>query len=218
MLFPEATRAIILEDPSSSQSLAFDWLIQDISEASEEYPDFRILQRYALATLYFSTGGELWYNDTNWLNHSIHECEWKNFNTSRGMFYEEDFETGEIEWLYRVNEDPCVSSTGPGQKQEILQHLFLYDNGLEGTLPPELFLLTSLKSLLVAYSTGIVGSIPTEIGKLTDLEAVSFSYNDHRVGSEREIPTPMPSELGLCTNLEYLILTEAGVGGAIPTG
>jgi hypothetical protein len=40
------------------------------------YSDDRILQRLALATLYFSTGGDSWNDSSFWLDCEVHECQW----------------------------------------------------------------------------------------------------------------------------------------------
>ena len=34
-----------------------------------------ILQRYGLATFYYSTGGMNWFDDTDWLGNTV-ECDW----------------------------------------------------------------------------------------------------------------------------------------------
>jgi hypothetical protein len=52
--------------------------------ASDDHPDLpqaealeRMLHRFALATLYYSTGGNgTWRTDTNWLDKEQHECLW----------------------------------------------------------------------------------------------------------------------------------------------
>ena len=64
-----------LFDKSSPQYRALQWMIEEDNlqfiPTSENF-----LQRYALATLYFSFDGPGWENQLNWLNTTVHECEW----------------------------------------------------------------------------------------------------------------------------------------------
>ena len=69
-LFPNYTLEA-LEDTGSSQSLAYDWLLQD--PFLMEYEDWRIRQRYALATLYYATNGDRWKKNDYWLQYTMHE-------------------------------------------------------------------------------------------------------------------------------------------------
>ena len=62
-----------LQDPSSPQSAAFEWMLS--SANSGVTSNRRLMQRYALATLYYSTQGSIWETSTNWLS-SNHECTW----------------------------------------------------------------------------------------------------------------------------------------------
>ena len=84
-LLPDFTNEAILRE-DSPQYQAYDWLVKDPAWSS--YSDIRILQRFALATLFLATGGDTswasaatpykWIiNSTfGWMNHSVHECDW----------------------------------------------------------------------------------------------------------------------------------------------
>ena len=82
-----------LNDPESPQSLALDWIHQDPS--LPDYEPFRIHQRFALATLYFATGGTLdknaqnatdaWQLGTHWLSYDHHECDWVTHNDTADL-------------------------------------------------------------------------------------------------------------------------------------
>jgi len=61
-------------DMSSPQFHAYVWLVQDSIKA-EDYTTERLLQRYALATLYVATDGPLWISSRNWLT-DVHGCDW----------------------------------------------------------------------------------------------------------------------------------------------
>jgi len=65
-----------LENMTSPHYKALQWLSWD-----DEMPldgDDHIIQRYCLALLYFSTGGDKWKKKGNWLQNK-HECEWNFF-------------------------------------------------------------------------------------------------------------------------------------------
>ncbi|CAB9496375.1 LRR receptor-like serine threonine-protein kinase [Seminavis robusta] len=116
-------------------------------------------------------------------------------------------------------------------KGDILDRIGLGGNNLDGSIPPELFLISSLQVLDLSANvalrgtlpstiglldklqfvyvdeTGISGSIPTELGRATSLEAVVFFSIDSLSGT-------LPSELGLLTNLQELTIREVKLNGA----
>jgi hypothetical protein len=98
-----------LRNTSTPPNKALEWLADDTN--LESYSDETIIQRYALATLYYSTKGDSWDDNTLWLD-SVEECS--------GWF-----------------ELSCTTSG-------TLTVLGLRWNNLEGTVPPEIGLLTSL--------------------------------------------------------------------------
>jgi hypothetical protein len=61
----------LLLDPNSPQGMAFE---QIVSEGRTEA--FRILQRFALMVIYFSTDGEKWEWNHGWEDFSEDECRW----------------------------------------------------------------------------------------------------------------------------------------------
>jgi hypothetical protein len=52
---------VALSTPSSPQSMAFNWLVTNHTNLLTLSPE-QIIQRYALATLYYSTNGDSWNN------------------------------------------------------------------------------------------------------------------------------------------------------------
>lgn len=62
-----------LNETDSPQSRALDWLAS--SENLQEYPDWKRIQRYVLATLYFSTNADDWFKNDGWLSEED-ECKW----------------------------------------------------------------------------------------------------------------------------------------------
>ena len=85
--------------------------------------------------------------------------------------------------------------------------IFLYNQGLTGSIPPEIGNLTSLTSLYL-YNNKLTGEIPPEIGNLTNLTRLSLKSN--RLIGE------IPSSIGNLTNLIHLTLFKNQLTGEIP--
>jgi hypothetical protein len=192
---------------SNPQYLAYQWSLKDTAaNIGSNYSDWRIVQRFALATIYFATDGDAWVNNTHWLNHSVDECLW---------FSKQVYATYNETYQYLVqNNNSCHNG--------ILLHLWLWQNDLQGYLPPELFLLTSLNSValysnqrlggtlstliaqltsleaLAVMSTELSGSIPTELGSLSNILTLNLLAN--------QLTGPVPTELGTLSQLKYLLL------------
>jgi hypothetical protein len=158
----------------SPQNQAFTWLGKNASSTMQQQD--RILQRYALAALYYSTDGPNWLNNRGWLSDDD-ECTW--FSS--------------LAW-------PPSCSNG------VYTNLNLAWNNLGGIIPPEMMLLTGLKSIqlnggepnTVGGARTISGTLPSEIGLLTNLRTLDLSSNSF-FGE-------IPSELGSLTNLVFLHL------------
>ena len=103
-----------LSDSSTPQSRALAWLEGNVN--LDTYTDQQKVQRYVLATLYYSTGGDSWDTGPGWLSDD-NECDW-----------------------YGANE--CIDGA--------LDGLALDSNDLQGTIPPEISMLSDSlgKSLL----------------------------------------------------------------------
>lgn len=62
-----------LQTPSTPQNNAVSWLAGNANLST--YSDAKKIQRYVLATLYYSTNGDSWTRNTGWLSDSD-ECDW----------------------------------------------------------------------------------------------------------------------------------------------
>jgi hypothetical protein len=92
---------------------------------------------YSLASLFYSSkGGSSWYISDSWLN-STNECEW-----------------------YGV---VCQSDDGSSTGVEVIRGLNLTGNGLDGTIPSDLAILSNLLVLDMSNNQ-LMGSIPDEMG------------------------------------------------------
>ena len=201
---PEDTQMNIQRE-GSPQNLSFQWLIND--PQFTQYPDWRIKQRLALATLYYATSGNKWTDNTHWLNYSHHECVWY----TKSSFGSGDFFTVAPPFsFYYVthyeapnNVFPCSNgSTGR------YQHLWLDNLNLEGIIPDELCLLMpDLKSISLGMNR-IGGKISSHLGRLTNLEALGF-YATGLTGT-------IPNEISSLTKLSVIFLISNQLTGPIP--
>ncbi|CAB9517950.1 Leucine Rich Repeat [Seminavis robusta] len=206
-LLPAETRIAIDDDPEKSpQTRAFNWLLEDINIAPD-LPEKRLIQRFILATLYYSTGGDRWFSNTNWLNYSVHECDWHNEPSLLMMDTMSKAYSGFLEDFFPSDEPPPTTCDEEG----LYQHLWLDQNNLAGSLPEEINWLTSLLSISVTRNY-LEGTISTGVGRLTKLIAYSSSFMVHD-----EHIRPIPSQFGLLSSLRLLGLVGNNHQGSIPT-
>jgi Leucine-rich repeat (LRR) protein len=205
-----------LRNASSPQHRAYEW-VTEVDKVSwmdapndEDLRLKRMKQRFALATLFYATGGDgTWALKDSWLNITAHECTW-----------------------YRCCCGPtCDANDGVGGVNTTLTWLDLSSNGLELHLPREVGLLSSL-TILNAGNNFLTGSLPTELGALTLLQYLVLNYNQFT-----QIPTelgllsslkllyldqnyfsgPLPTELGELSALKFLDLSYNEFNSSIPT-
>ena len=189
-------------DPTSPQSKAREWLQLDPNVAS--YTPYRKFQRFALATLYYSTNGLRWQNATNWMSYEQHECKW--YSAKQSV-------SGLTEGIVSRRLQTANSTSGTAELPvcnalEEYEYLYLAADSLRGPLPAELSLLTSLKSIDVEDNK-IQGTIPTELGTLSKLTNLNFNLN--------EIAGTMPTEMGQLLFLKALLLRKNRLSGTLPT-
>lgn len=115
------------------------------------------LQRYALATLYYTTNGEMWLNNRKWLSNENY-CHW------HGIICCDSSTVG------------SVMCTTPSDFGRILE-IDLYQNNLVGIISPIIALLPHLQSIYLSRNK-LTGTIPgTALGKLSHLMTFYASYN-----------------------------------------
>ncbi|CAB9514071.1 LRR receptor-like serine threonine-protein kinase [Seminavis robusta] len=200
-LFPDSTVSAILEDPESPQSTAFKWLMEEI-DILHNLTEERVVQRLALATFYFANSEEKWQFSDNWLNHSVHECIW--YSSLEQWYYTSEASIHiPLDHINPCEQDPTgyledgILYHGAG----IIKHFWFSLNDLLGSgIPPELYLLTELRSLALdglnltstipeelsglpsleyisMNSCGLYGSIPAALGSLSKLGVIYFAFN-----------------------------------------
>ena len=169
---------VSLMDINSPQFHAYGWLVEDSD--GKEYSDERLYQRYALAALYFSTGGVQWTNNEGWVT-SIDECNW--FGIS-GCENADSDAVISIE-LAGNNLAGSLSSEFFEYFSDLLV-LNLSANRLTGSIPSSVGSLTSLNILELADNE-LTSHIPSELGNLSKL--------DHLFLQKNNLEGQMPSEV-----------------------
>jgi Leucine-rich repeat (LRR) protein len=191
--------ASALDDPSSPQGQALEWILSH--EDPYDYGDWRILQRWALAGLGYSTGVEDWDQNVRWMDESLGECTWQGIDCdNRGRVISIELRQnnlgGEVFPELFLLADSLVT-------------LDLGSNEIAGTLPTEYGLLTELQQFNIERND-MEGRIPTEVGNMGNLMAWDFSFNVF-VGT-------VPVEINNLRNLYQLKFHVNDLTGNVPEG
>ena len=182
----------------SPQNFAFSWLAG--TDPFTSWSEERIIQRYALATLYFGTEGLTWSQAGGWLT-DVDECIW--FGTlcdGNGALVSLDLgfnglmgsvppEIGILTGLRRVD---ISGGVGPG---------------ISGPLPPELAELVSLE-IFTAQENAISGALPESFSAWSNLRILNLNNND--------MTGPLPTAIGNFVGLTFLDVSSNGFSGRVP--
>ncbi|MCY3601193.1 MAG: Ig-like domain-containing protein [Gemmatimonadetes bacterium] len=118
--------------------------------------------------------------------------------------------TGGPRWIRGANwltDAPLDTWHGVVVVQGRVTELTLRDNGLEGSVPPQLGNLSRLEHLDLSEND-LSGPVPPELGRLSRLERLDF-YDTNVTGR-------IPPELGNLANLAILSLDENNLTGSVP--
>jgi len=217
----------------SPEERALQWILEDdihfsYNEVVDEVSKTFLMERFALATFYYSTGGKdddddtttiNPYGDNNWLSRkfynsggqtssgetaAVNHCSWQGVACNNigvtGLFMQKIGLSGEI---------PTI--LGALDKLEILM---LSDNDFTSTIPKVITELQYLSDLDL-IGNKLNNSIPTELGDLTNLVSLKIGGRKERrnsISHNRKIPT----ELGRLHALEHLRIVNTNVDGEIP--
>ncbi|CAB9509923.1 Leucine Rich Repeat [Seminavis robusta] len=195
-----------LDDPNSPQSKAYEWLVGD----NTSLPNWRLVQRFALATFFYSTRGDYWVNNHGWLDWQTHECDWEqNFVLLEASARRRCDISGQIISLSMVASN--LAGTLPQDISLLspsLQLLDLSSNmALTGQIPSQIGLLTRLTTLYTPV-TSLSGTLPTELGLLQSLIDATLGSN--------KISGSAPSELSLLSKLTSIHFASMGLTGSLP--
>ena len=206
------------EDPNSYQSRAARW-VGETAQLGVHTPE-RLVQRYALASLYYATNGVAneftdeifgfgnpprpWIDESGWLVNDD-ECSWYKITCN------EDGQVTKIE----LHQNRLTGQLPPevALLQASLEAIDLYQNLIHNEGPAQndwLGELTNLRHLYFGRTYFSNDGIPTMIGRLTNLEEFDCSYTLYHG------PLRGESFAGL-SNLEYLHIGGNQYNSSIPT-
>ena len=214
------------ENPTSPQKRALHWLTSDPALMSYSVP--QMIQRFALKTFYFATNGgsdeeAAGYEQQSWLQTGGWQQIASDGSNQQPLQHE-------CQW-YSTHEDNTIEP--PCNEQGVYTALSLRRNNLQGSLPAELSLLTSLQVMDLELNS-IDSNLPSELGLLTNLKTFVIRSNDVSGGIPSELGVLsntlvdlqldtnaltgfIPEELSLLTNLVNLTLDDNQLTGSIPT-
>jgi len=158
-----------LKEQSTPQNEALNWLANNTNLNS--YSNATKIQRYALATLFYSTNGTSWYQNLGWLSH-FDECDWYTY-AGEGSSCDENRTVKDL----NLSENNLVG-TIPNELALLsnLSWLDLSVNSLTGTIPSQLGLLSNLAELDLS-GNGLTGTIPSQIAMMSNLTWLDLSVN-----------------------------------------
>jgi len=209
----------ILLNLSTPQGLAFDWLVN--SDTSTDVCKYATIeQRYAMSTLYYSTKGDDWKNNTGWLGEG-NECTWSSAtcndqNLLTILLLESNNLNGQIpsEFSLLSNLEDIIffdnKMSGPLPDISNLKGLKKFDvekNSFVGPAFSSLSELLLLESYLLSDNE-LTGSIPEDIGKLTELK--NFWIIDNKISGS------IPKDISQAIKLEKLFIGKNDITGTIP--
>jgi len=194
------------DDPRTPQFMALQWISVDSSRkgGSIAYAMDASLQRFALATVYFSLGGEDdWLESNGWLSTVVPVCDWKGVTC--------DSSNTAVLSLDLVSNN--LSGTLPEELKllKYLQVLNLPGNSISGSLPSEYSILYELVEFNLSENS-LTGSIPEEYGgagAFELLEVLDVSHNS--------IKGKIPSHLENLQSLEIIRICSNSMTGMIPS-
>lgn len=216
-----STHTLRIPPPSDGsttpEELALQWLLEE--DGVEELSQDRLKQRYALATIYYSTiNASLWTNEqpefpeddySDWLE-APHECDWTGVyclgNTINALdLFEFDCDT------------VCSTQTGRACGS--------------GSVPSDIGLLDTLFDLGIIFCSVKLGPLPTSIGTMTLLEYLvitglttgSLPETLGSLSKPREFDLDdggftgsLPSSIGQWTDLTYFAIENNAISGTLP--
>ncbi len=192
-----------LDDTSTSQYKAYGWLVE--SDRSS-LTDVMLLQRYALATLYFSTAGSGWSDKSYWLSDE-EECPSDNA-ISRNWYGVEECDAGGMVTRLILSSQNMVGTIPPELTHlRMLKVLDVSENELYGVLPTQMGLFQELEILRLG-SNFLDGAIPSELGSLVTLQELYLHVN--------KFEGEMPEEICDLTDESGLELLWTDCGGNPP--
>jgi len=219
-----------VNDTHKHQAAALRWMeALDLETDVLVAPVPLLIERYVLAVLYYSTGGDrVWTEPLSFLS-SKNVCNWNNKDRIRKSIATGGISTKftEESTEYNLSSKGVFCKNGP-----FVTSIEISNNVLEGEVPWELSLLPYLTK--IDFDTNkLYGSIPIELSRLNRLQALWFKRNE-LTGTlpmefsdavalasidleDNNLSSTLPSELGLLSNLFYISLRLNAFTGSLPS-
>ena len=182
-----------LYDDTSPQGKALQWICNDsFSLSLIGNDDNRIIQRYALAVVYYSTDGDDWRNNNRWLVDGVvgNECGWYGVTCKLGIVTKLSMINNNLDGAIPVEIASLTELCKFLTFETWFAFIELFFVVLTLSFSP--FNIDSAAILQLGYNT-LSGRIPTELGSLTNL--VNVWLNDNQLSGQ------IPSEFGNLTQL-----------------
>ena len=225
------SRSSAFDDPNTYQSAALDW----VESTSNGLSEARILQRYALACIYYATNdvpttwsqeakfSGPWFLDDGWLSNS-NECNWHGISCNQSGYVE----------IIRLDKNGLTGSF-PSEvtllKASLLE-LDLTKNMFYNDDMAFLGELTNLQALLLGYNAIVEKGLPLEWKQLTNLRSLDVSYclfsgpiDDNFFASFPKLEYldiggntfngPVPNSISSLWALKYLYMEFTGLQGTL---
>jgi len=201
-IISKVTDSNVLKQTSSPQSQARQWLLFE-DEENYMVTEERVLQRYALATFYFGTGGSDSWIMSNWLsgNECASDQEWQGLDCN---------ENGKVRTLFRDNRGLYGQLPAEIGLLSALENLIIKNEpGLTGRIPDSIASLGQLTQLGL-YKNDLSGSIPNLFETIGNIRFLNLEGNS--------LEGTIPSSIERMTNLETVVLTGNKLEGLVPAG
>ncbi len=148
-----------LRDTESVHFESLVWLSREATEvpipSSQE-----LLERFVMVVFYYSTGGESWSNNGNWLKNGVSICSWHGVTCGHGTYKS-------VEKIMLRNNNLKGTITDEISKLQSLYELVLSRNELAGEVPSSLGDLIALRNLQLGEND-LTGEMPLKICDLKD--------------------------------------------------
>ena len=207
----------ILDDPTSPQSLALQWIIEDDIPETPVCPnngDCKALERYVMASFYFASGGGTWDQCNAPENFTPASIQRANNDCDRVVtpFPVNNPRIGADStdaWL--TPSDACewggLACWGTDDSRAgCMDQLDFENDGLAGTLIPEMSSLDDLRFFILEQGN-TTGTIPTEYGLFNRLLIFDMDFN--------ELTGEIPEELFDMSSLQQLDLNDNKLVGPL---
>ena len=197
----------------TAEDAALNWLITSdpwsrtslLETASER---FRVLQRYALSTLFLGPTNDQtsWGNTSGWLVEE-NECLWRGINCTAVDFGDGAGPQMAVTSVNLQQQNFSGTLSSDLGLLSSMQNFEIYDNEFVGTIPTSLDRWTNLTTFYV-YRNEFTGTIPFTFGQWSKLQQLSVTFN--------QLTGTLPSSIVQWTNLIYFSVADNQLNGTIP--